>query len=83
MDGSGAGGVGGKSGVQVLVLLVAVEFGHIEGHRQKGVEGLSGGVVGQFSREVGAPDGEFEGCVLDAQSCQPGFKLVIGVAVEA
>lgn len=83
VDGHGAGSVGGKCGIKVFVFLVAVEFSHVQCHRQKSIEGLCGGVVGQFGSEIGSANGEFEGRVLDAQSCQPGFKLVIGVAVEA
>lgn len=69
VDGSGAGGIGGKCGIKVLVLLVAVEFGHVQGHGQKCIEGLGGGVVGQFGGEIGAGNGEFEGHILDAEAC--------------
>ena len=83
MNGSGTSRVGGKCGINVLVFLVAVEFGHIEGHRHKGVEGLSGGVVGQFGCEIGAGNGHFERRILDAEAREPCFELVRGIAVEA
>ena len=83
MNGSGTSRVGGKCGINVLVFLVAVEFGHIEGHRHKGVEGLSGGVVGQFGGEIGAGNAHFERRILDAEAREPCFELVRGIAVEA
>lgn len=83
MNGSGTSRVDGKCGINVLVFLVAVEFGHIEGHRHKGVEGLSGGVVGQFGCEIGAGNGHFERRILDAEAREPCFELVRVIAVEA
>lgn len=65
-----------------MVFFVAVQFGHVQGHGQEGVEGLGGGIVGQFGGEDGVSDGQLERSVLDSQSCQPGFQPVCGVAVQ-
>lgn len=83
MNGSGTSRVGGKCVINVLVFLVAVEFSHIQGHRQKSVKGLGSSVVGQFGRKVGASNGQFERCVLDAKAYEPGFELIRGISVEA